>query len=360
MPIRFHLTICAIAFGALLGSGSLLAQGYAPTQEESHGQRCWTPEALAMKPDEKISRRVPYDSSAEPQGAALSRSPVPENLRGSIRGVKVSGKEKLIALTFDLCETANEISGYDGQIVDTLRAKGVKATFFAGGKWLIDHHDRAQQLLSDPLFEVGGHSWTHDNYRLLSPEEVKADLTLDIKADAGARQSLTTKECLQPLSPASQALQQMSIFRFPFGTCNAENIKAVNDAGLMAIQWDVVSADPVRAQTAELIKRGVEGSAKPGSIVVMHGNGRGWHTAEALPGLIDDLRKRGFKFVTVSELLAKGQPVIADSCYELKPGDNTRYDKLFPVVHRIKTTSARSDSQRFQTRAEPAAGTPHT
>jgi peptidoglycan-N-acetylglucosamine deacetylase len=64
---------------------------------------------------------------------------------------------------------------------------------------------------------------------------------------------------------------------------------------------------------------------------VLHANGRGWHTAEALPGVIADLRARGFEFATVSEMLAKGEPVIADSCYERKPGDNARYDKLFPL-----------------------------
>ena len=53
----------------------------------------------------------------------------------------------------------------------------------------------------------------------------------------------------------------------------------------------------------------------------MHANGRGWHTAEALPHVIEELRKRGFEFATVSELLAKGEPIIADSCYELKQGD---------------------------------------
>ena len=63
----------------------------------------------------------------------------------------------------------------------------------------------------------------------------------------------------------------------------------------------------------------------------MHANGRGWHTAEALPLLIEDLRKRGFEFATVGELLAKGEPIIADSCFELKPGDNAKYDKLFPL-----------------------------
>ena len=76
----------------------------------------------------------------------------------------------------------------------------------------------------------------------------------------------------------------------------------------------------------------------PGSIIVMHANGRGWHTAEALPLLIEDLRKRGFQFSTVGELLARGQPVIADSCYELKPGDNAKYDKLFPLERPADST----------------------
>ncbi len=121
------------------------------------------------------------------------------------------------------------------------------------------------------------------------------------------------------------------MFRFPFGTCTAESLKAVNDAGLVAIQWDVPSGDPAKAQSAEAIRKGVAASAKPGSIIVMHANGRGWHTAEALPLLIEDLRKRGFEFATVDELLAKGDPIAVDECYELKPGDNAKYDKLFPL-----------------------------
>ena len=59
----------------------------------------------------------------------------------------------------------------------------VKATFFPSGKWLLDHLERAEQLLADPLFQVGAHSWTHRNFRLLKEDEVKADLALDLKAD---------------------------------------------------------------------------------------------------------------------------------------------------------------------------------
>ena len=51
-------------------------------------------------------------------------------------GVELPPGVKLVALTFDLCETDGSIAGYDGRIVDLLRAEDVKATFFAGGKWM--------------------------------------------------------------------------------------------------------------------------------------------------------------------------------------------------------------------------------
>ena len=125
----------------------------------------------------------------------------------------------------------------------------------------------------------------------------------------------------------------------------------MNDAGLLAIQWDDPSGDPAKAQSAEAIRKGIAASAKSGSIVVMHANGRGWHTAEALPLLIEDLRKRGFEFATVGELLAKGEPIIADSCFELKPGDNAKYDKLFPLERPADT--------HWSAGTESTAGTTH-
>jgi peptidoglycan/xylan/chitin deacetylase (PgdA/CDA1 family) len=285
---------------------------------------------LAGRPHEKVIHRAPYDPAIEPRDRPITLPSLPNEKRGSIRSVRLPHGERLVALTFDLCENANEISGYDAQIVDTLRREGVKATFFASGKWLLDHTKRGQQLLADPLFQVGGHSWTHRNFRLLRDDEVKADLALDLAADARMRHSLRNKACYRAERSQQTGGAHMTLFRFPFGTCNAESLREVNDAGLLAIQWDVVSGDPARRQSAEAIRRGVVAHAKPGSIIVMHANGRGWHTAEALPLLIADLRAQGYEFATVGELLEKGEPVIVDSCYELKPGDNVKYDKLFP------------------------------
>jgi len=65
------------------------------------------------------------------------------------------------------------------------------------------------------------------------------------------------------------------------------------------------------------------------SIIIAHANCRAYNTAKALPLFIPELRRRGYQFVTVSELLKSGKVITAKTCYELKPGDNKKYDRLF-------------------------------
>ena len=68
---------------------------------------------------------------------------------------------------------------------------------------------------------------------------------------------------------------------------------------------------------------------QPGSIVVFHANGRGSGTSEALPQIIHGLGNNGYRFVKVSDLLELGEPETSNDCYELKPGDNKKYDAMF-------------------------------
>jgi peptidoglycan/xylan/chitin deacetylase (PgdA/CDA1 family) len=63
------------------------------------------------------------------------------------------------------------------------------------------------------------------------------------------------------------------------------------------------SVDPVPDNTAENILELVKERVQNGSIVIMHANGRGWHTAEALPLIIDHLRSEGYTLVTISQLI---------------------------------------------------------
>ena len=113
-----------------------------------------------------MQKRIKAASIAPPKRALAAYSPLPQ--RGVVRRVKLPPGKKLIALTFDLCEQPSEIAGYQGGIVDFLRKNRIKATFFVGGKWMLSHRDRAQQLMTDSLFEVANHTWAHRNLRNLT------------------------------------------------------------------------------------------------------------------------------------------------------------------------------------------------
>jgi peptidoglycan-N-acetylglucosamine deacetylase len=116
----------------------------------------------------------------------------------------------------------------------------------------------------------------------------------------------------------------MSLIRFPYGRCNARSLAAVANAGQLAIQWDLITGDPDPLRSAKAIADTILTKIHPGAIIVAHANGRGWHTADALALAIPKLKEEGYSFVTVSELLKAGKPVITASCYLNRPGDNTR------------------------------------
>jgi peptidoglycan/xylan/chitin deacetylase (PgdA/CDA1 family) len=76
------------------------------------------------------------------------------------------------------------------------------------------------------------------------------------------------------------------------------------DRRLPTVLWDVVSGDVGgHVKVAAMVER-VTQSARPGSIVIFHINGRGSFTKDALPPIIQKLRARGFRFVPLSQLLA--------------------------------------------------------
>ncbi len=295
--------------------------------------RCWTPEALAGTDRERLSTRSHGKLDLTPlrQQPLPAAVPVPPELRGSIRGVTLPPGEKLIALTFDLCETDGDVAGYDGRIVDLLRAQGVKATFFAGGKWLETHRERAEQLMADPNFEIGSHGFRHYDLSQAGDQNLNDEIVLTEAAYARTRAGLFGKQCAAGFAQASAVPERMSVMRFPYGRCSPKSLAAVADAGLVAIQWDVVTGDPDPHRSAKAIASTIVTEAHPGAIIVAHANGRGWHTAEALALAIPKLKEEGYSFVTVSELLAAGKPVIASTCYLNRPGDTPhRIAKLQP------------------------------
>ena len=117
---------------------------------------------------------------------------------------------------------------------------------------------------------------------------------------------------------------------------------------MLAIQWDLSTGDPVPAQSAQAIAHAVL-RAKPGAIIIAHGNGRGFHTAEGLAIAIPQMKARGYEFVTVSELLAQGTPEISATCYNTRPGDTDKYDLFF------NPRPPRPENKSAETKHEPTA-----
>ncbi|MCB1511951.1 MAG: polysaccharide deacetylase family protein [Hyphomicrobiaceae bacterium] len=295
---------------------------------------CWPASALPGKPGEnaiyKGERRAYVP---RPRGKPRRPGPGHQAIQGSIRRVHLPAGEKVVALTFDLCEQPYEITGYQGTIVDYLRAHGIPATFFAGGKWMLTHRQRAQQLMADPLFELGNHAWEHRNFRILAGDKLHHEIEGAQLAYERVHDDLAKRSCrMRPGAQLAhrQAPPRLSLFRFPFGACSPAALKAVANAGLLAIQWDVAAADPWKGQTVARMTKHVLAHAKSGSILIFHANGRGWKTGDALPGIISGLKARGFRFATVSQLLAMpgARPVVAQTCYNERPGDSDRYDEL--------------------------------
>jgi len=190
-----------------------------------------------------------------------------------------------VALTFDVCQDPSYPAWFDAGIVNVLLQYNVPATFFMGGDWMRTHPNETMLLAQNLSFELGNHSWSHRDLRTLSEDEINQEIVL-------------TQKMLFDLTG-----QQAQLFRLPFGFSNELVLETIAKQGLYTIQWDVVTGDPDPNFDAATIQRAVREGTQNGSIIIMHANGRGWHTAEALPGIIEYLQAQGYQLVTVSQLI---------------------------------------------------------
>jgi peptidoglycan/xylan/chitin deacetylase (PgdA/CDA1 family) len=190
-----------------------------------------------------------------------------------------------VALTFDLCQKPEYPAWFDQGIYDVLTRYRVPATFFMGGDWMRTHQAETLQLAANPLFELGNHSWSHPDLPDLSESQISAEI-------------VKTQDMLYQLTGRTATL-----FRLPSGLSNDLVLSVLAWHGLYTIQWDVETGDPDPNIGADRMNWAVRERVQNGSIIIMHANGRGWHTAEALPQMIEYLQSQGYTLVTVSQLL---------------------------------------------------------
>ena len=198
-----------------------------------------------------------------------------EQVNNNVEQRDLEGKQ-LVALTFD-DGPDTEITG---RILDTLKEKNVKATFFMLGIMVEKMPDMAKRVAKEG-HEVETHSLRHANLSQMNREGVIADLE-------------QSRQIMKDMIGVD-----VKILRPPYGAVNDTVKEAVN---MPMITWGV---DPYdwRDKDAGLIKDRVVDASYDGAIVLMHDIYS--TTAEAIPWIIDELRGKGFEFVTVEELAKK-------------------------------------------------------
>lgn len=192
---------------------------------------------------------------------------------------KVDTREKLIALTFDDGPTP---LGLDS-VLPVLARYQAHATFFLVGQEMENHPGQARRIVAAGD-ELGNHSFYHQRMIGLFPGSYEAEIR---RTDALLRAAGEA----HPL-----------FFRPPNGKKLTGLPIAVERAGYRTVTWD--AEDPMTAASPRAFADGVMARVRPGSIVVMHVMyAPGQVQRDALPLILEGLKARGFRAVTVSELL---------------------------------------------------------
>jgi peptidoglycan/xylan/chitin deacetylase (PgdA/CDA1 family) len=205
----------------------------------------------------------------------------PRRLLVGERGELIRGDPSLplIALTFD----AGAGVGSTVQLLDVLRNRGVRATFFIAGAYADRYPSVIERMAADG-HELANHSYTHPDFRNLSEAQMRSEIrrgTSAIEVAAGAR--------IAPL------------WRPPFGSRNSQILRVVEEEGFRSVFWTFDSGDWIEGATATGIRNTDLSRAVPGAVVVHHVSPLA--TAQAMPAIVDELRRRGYELVTVSELI---------------------------------------------------------
>lgn len=168
-----------------------------------------------------------------------------------------------------------------GQILAVLGQQGVRATFFLTGAWMEEHPTLVREI-HQAGHEIGNHTFAHPHLGVLGD----ADLFYEIA---------TTDAIIKELTG-----ERSRVFRPPFGEYDARLMRSAYQLGYHVVMWSTNTYDWRDPETTFIVRR-IEEGARPGAIVLLNANGK--NTADALAAAIPSLKRRGFEFVPVGELV---------------------------------------------------------
>lgn len=191
-------------------------------------------------------------------------------------------EKKIVALTFD--DGPDEVT--TAELLDILQEEGIKATFFVKGTQVEKFPDLTERIVEEG-HQIANHSWSHPDFRKLDNKEIVED------------ELISTSEIIKEYTG-----YYPKTLRPPYGAVTDENIEFLKERGWRIINWSIDSFDWDPDQNSpEEIETKINKYYHPGAIILMHcGQGREG-TVEALPDIINNLREKGYQFLTVEELL---------------------------------------------------------
>jgi len=196
---------------------------------------------------------------------------------------KVDTEQKLVALTFDDGPTPQYTAG----VLQLLELHQVRATFFVTGAETQRYMTQARQIVAAG-HQLGNHSWSHQRMLFMSLDEINREIE-------GTDQQIR-----------AAGFEGKILFRPPYGKKLVLLPWYLESSNRTSIMWDIApetfdenSEDP-QTMATEVLEQ-----VQPGSIVLLHLMYKNRDASRAaLPLIIKGLKEKGYRMVTLSELLA--------------------------------------------------------
>jgi peptidoglycan-N-acetylglucosamine deacetylase len=225
---------------------------------------------------------VPHLMAAEQAPSAMamqtpSQLPAQGAERTSVNSVHL--EQPVIAMTFDDGPSA----ALTPRLLDILKQRNIRVTFFVLGQLVQEHPEIVQRAVAEG-HEIANHSWDHKALNKLAEGGLRHELS-DTSAEI-------TKATGKPVT----------LMRPPYGATNPRLNRAIEkEYGMKVILWSVDPLDWKRPGP-QVVSQRILKETQPGAIILSHDIHPG--TIEAMPATLDALLAKGYKFVTVSELLS--------------------------------------------------------
>lgn len=200
-----------------------------------------------------------------------------------------------LALTFD-----DGPGPYTPQVLSVLEHLHVPATFFEVGNQEVYFHASTTRIVADGD-PIGDHTETHAPMSELGPGNQQAQLTEEAS------------------SIGSYGAPFPRLFRPPYGLWDSETLALLRSYRMLMVLWTIDTNDYLQPGVSKIVNSVLSG-ARPGAIVLMHdAGGPRAQTIAAIPLIVDRLRSRGYKLVTVPRLLLDN-PAPANQGYAVPGG----------------------------------------